>query len=81
MAATDYVIVESALARKIYLAKKIKSKNLMSSDRREVTDNEILGMFENYLRRYCEEHHTDTVEITKGGGTKIFTATLIDKEK
>lgn len=40
MAAKDYVFVESGLGT-IYLTKKTKTPNLMSQDRRVVTDDEI----------------------------------------
>lgn len=82
MAATDYEIVTGWL--NAYLTKKKKSvkkgAQTMSTDRRPVTDSEIIGLFEFYLRRWCEEHEgEDTVVITKNG-KKIFEATLLDKD-
>ena len=80
MAAKDYIFVESAFGN-VYLAKRTtRLKNVMSQDRRLVEDNEIIGMFEKYLRRFCEENGTDTFEVSTIGGKKIFEAKLIDKE-
>lgn len=52
----------------------------MSTDRRVIEDSEMIGLFEFYLRNYCDEHDTDTVVISNGDGKKIFEATLLDKE-
>ena len=79
MAAKDYIIVEGCLGT-VYLAKKTKTPNLMSADRRVITDNEIVGMFENYLRRFYDENNNDTLVITGDNGKKIFEAKLIDKD-
>lgn len=76
MAAKDYVFVTGWL--NVYLAKKINSKNIMSQDRRIVTDNEIIGLFEHYLRKYCEENKCNICEITDAEGKKIFSAELLD---
>ena len=78
MAAKDYVFVTGMVTP--YLAKKTKG-HVMSQDRRPVEDNEILGLFEFYLRKYCEEHNTRTVTISNADGKKIFSAQLIDIEK
>lgn len=81
MAATDYAIVAGWM--NAYLARKKKPTNkgpqTMSQDRRLITEGEMIGLFEFYLRNYCEEHKTDTVVISKDG-KKIFEATLFDKE-
>ena len=82
MAAKDYIIVEGMF--NAYLAKKNKptkkGPQTMSEDRRPITDAEIIGLFEFYLRKWCEEHEgEDTVVITNGDLEKIFTATLLDK--
>ena len=51
----------------------------MSSDRRIVTDNEIIGMFEFYLRKWVEENGDKTVTLTSSHGEPVFEATLIAK--
>lgn len=80
MAAKDYEIVTGWM--NAYLAKKKKTKNgVMSQDRRVIGDNEIIGLFEFYLRNWCKENEKDTVVITGGDGKKIFEATLLDKEE
>lgn len=84
MAANDYVIVAGWW--NAYLAKKKRpTKNglqTMSQDRRPITESEMIGLFEFYLRRWCEEHEgEDTVVITNSDGKKIFEATLLDKEE
>ena len=80
MAATDYIIVTGFA--NAYLARKKKPTNktrTMSQDRRPITDSEIIGLFEFYLRNWCDKHDSDTVFIT-GNGKRIFKATLLDKE-
>lgn len=82
MAATDNEIVSGWFNP--YLAKKKKTKSktkTMSQDRRIITDNEILGLFEFYLRRWCSINRKNTVVITNKSGKKLFEATLIDKEE
>lgn len=78
MSAKDYMIVEGCLGTP-YLAKKTKSNKLMSQDRRPVTDNEIIGLFENFLKRFCIENKSDTLEIADSDGSKIFTASIVGK--
>lgn len=82
MAATDYAIVtgwaNAYIARKKKPAK--KGMQTMSEDRRPITDNEIIGLFEFYLRNWCEENGDGTLVIKKGGKV-IFEATLLDKEE
>lgn len=73
MSAKDYVFVESGLGN-IYLAKETKSPNIMSQDRRIVTDAEIFGMMEHYLKRWCRENKTDTLVVTDTDGKEIFRA-------
>lgn len=76
MAAKDYIIVEGCLGT-VYLAKKIKSEKLISQDRRVITDNEIIGMFECYLKKFCDDNGTDTLVITGNNGKRIFEAKLL----
>jgi hypothetical protein len=52
----------------------------MSTDRRPLEEQEILYIFEHYLRHWCEEHETDTLSVTGEGGKVLFEATLKDKE-
>ena len=80
MAAKDYVFVTGW--SNAYLAKKKKSNSpTMSVDRRIIEDNEILGLFEFYLRKWCSEHKNSTVVITKPDGTPLFDATLLDRKE
>lgn len=78
MAAKDYVFQAGWL--NVYLAKKIKSKNLMSQDRRIVTDGEIIALFEHYLRKHCKENNCNFCEIRDKEGKRIFSAELLDCE-
>ena len=82
MAAKDYIIVTGW--QNAYLAKKKapakKGPQIMSADRRVIEDGEIIGLFEFYLRNWCEEHGEDTIVISKGG-KKIFEARLLDFNK
>lgn len=82
MAAKDYIIVTGWM--NAYLAKKKmptkKGPQTMSADRRVIEDSEIIGLFEFYLRNWCEEHGEDTIVISKGE-KKIFEARLLDFNK
>lgn len=53
----------------------------MSQDRRIVTDEEAIGIFEAYLRRYCKENNTDAVNITDSEGKLLFSAALNDRKE
>ena len=83
MAAKDYTF--GAGWKDIYLTKKTKPRNdglhIMSTDRRPLEEKEILYIFEHYLRRFCDENETDTLNVTGEGGKVLFTATLKDKEE
>ncbi len=84
MAVTDY---EFAIGwTNVYLAKEKKptKKGLqtMSQDRRAITEEEIIGLFEFYLRKWCDEHEgEDTMFIRSNDDKLIFKATLLDKEE
>ncbi len=52
MAAKDYEFVETIFGD-VYLAKRTKDPHVMSEDRRKVTDNELIGLFETLLRKKC----------------------------
>lgn len=77
MAAKDYVFQTGCFGT-VYLAKKTKSKTLMSQDRRPLTDTECIGIFESYLREWCENNKKNELVITAGDKV-IFEAKLIDK--
>ena len=83
MAATDYIIVTGIFNAYLAKAKKSTKRGLqtMSQDRRPITEVEIIGLFEFYLRNYCDENNTDTVIITNSDGKKIFEATLFAEER
>ena len=83
MAAKDYEIVLGR--RNAYFVKKKKvtgkGPQIMSMDRCTITDNNIIGLFEFYLRRWCDEHEgEDMVVISDLNGKKIFEAKLLDKK-
>lgn len=78
MAANDYEFVTGLLYP--YMAKKTKSNKTMSQDRRVVTDNEILGLFEFYLRRRFETDGSKKI-VVKRDGKVIFGAELLDVEE
>ena len=72
----DAVIYETAFG--VTIGYPTKTPYLMNEDNRQITDQEIIGMFENYLRRFCEENNNDTLEITNDSGKKLFEAKLLD---
>lgn len=76
MAAKDYVFVTGMVTP--YLARKTKGP-VMSQDRRPIEDSEILGLFEFYLRKWCEENKKDAVTICNIKGKMLFEAKLLDK--
>lgn len=83
MAAKDYTFGAGCFGT-VYLTKKTKPRkdglHLMSRDRRPLEEDEILYIFENFLRSWCEEHETDTLSVTGEGGKVLFEATLKDRE-
>ena len=79
MAAKDYSFQSGAFGT-IYLAKNNKSKTLMSSDRRVVTENELLGLFEHYVLNKCEKDRCKTFGVTNGNGEEIFELRLSQNE-
>jgi uncharacterized protein VirK/YbjX len=84
MAAKDYDIAIGVFNAYLVRKKKTSSKepNTMSMDRRPITEGEMIGLFEFYLRKWCEEHEgEDTLYITDENGKEIFKATLLDKEE
>ena len=79
MAAKDYSFQSGAFGT-IYLAKNNKSKILMSSDRRAITENELLGLFEHYVLNKCEKDKCKTFGVTNGDGEEIFEVKLSQNE-
>lgn len=77
MAAKDYVFQTGI--RNVYLAKKTKSKTLMSQDRRVVENNEIIALFEHYLTNFCIDNKAETLICKNSNGEVIFEATIKDK--
>lgn len=51
-----------------YIAKKNKSKDLMSQVRREITENEILGLIVWYSQNKFQEDNCDEYTITNSKG-------------
>lgn len=76
MSAKDYEIVTGLVTP--YLAKKTKG-HVMSQDRRPIEDNEILGLFEFYLRKWCAKNKRNTVTVFDEKGRMLFVAKLLDK--
>lgn len=56
-----------------YIAKRNKSKTLMSSVRREIKENEILGLIAWYSQQKFENDNCDEYTITNGNGTVELT--------
>ena len=79
MAAKDYSFQSGAFGT-VYLAKNNKSKRLMSSDRRAITENELLGLFEHYVLNKCEKDKCKTFGVTNGDGEEIFEVKLSQNE-
>lgn len=78
--ATDYTIVTGW--KNAYFAKKTKQHDIISQNKRVITDNEIIGLFEFYLRKWYESHKSDEIlEITNADGKKLFEAKLLDIPK
>lgn len=51
-----------------YIAKKNKSKDLMSQVRREITENEILGLVVWYSKNKFQDDNSDEYVITNSQG-------------
>lgn len=56
-----------------YIAKKNKSKDLMSQVRREITENEILGLIVWYSQQKFENDNCDEYTITNSEGAVELT--------
>ena len=81
MAAKDYTF--AAGWKDIYLTKKTKPRkdglHVMSTDRRQLDEQEILYVIENYLRMYCANNDTDEVTVTNDS-EPVFKMILLDKK-
>lgn len=77
MAANDYVF-EAGL-QNVYLAKKIDNQHFMSQDRRLVSNYEIIGLFEWYLRKFCVANKSQMLNITDENNEVIFEVTIKGK--
>ena len=70
MSAKDYQICPSIF--NAYIAKvSKKNPNLMTDDRREITEEEIANLIEWQFRRFCEENKTTKMRINNNGETVI----------
>ncbi|MEG1585978.1 MAG: hypothetical protein RR346_03810 [Bacteroidales bacterium] len=69
MALKDTVLVEGFFG--IYLAKPTKGDRI-PNDRRLITDNEIIGMFEHLLKKRCIAGECSSIVFTKADGDDIF---------
>ena len=56
-----------------YIAKRIKSNDLISDVRREITENEILGLIDWYSHNKFEKDKCDSYSITDGDGKVLLT--------
>lgn len=70
MSAKDYQICPAMF--KAYIAKvSKKNPDLMTDDRRVITEEEIANLIEWRFRRFCEENKTTTMYINNNGETII----------
>ena len=70
MSAKDYQICPALF--KAYIAKvSNRNPNLMTDDRREITDAEIMNLIGWRFRRFCEENKTTKMCININGETVI----------
>lgn len=70
MAAKDYEICPALF--NAFIAKVSKrDPNLMTDDRRIITDREIIGLIRWYLKRFCVKNNTDRVFINENDKTTI----------
>lgn len=59
--------------KSVYIAKRNKSNTIMSEVRREITENEILGLIDWYSQNKFEQDQTDEYTITNGDGKVLLT--------
>lgn len=82
MAAVDYEIVKNDFFA--FLSRKVKptsdGRHVLSRDNRVITSDEIIGLFEFYLKRWAYDHpESDTVVFTDFNGVRVFEAKLYQK--
>lgn len=82
MAANDYGFKSEN--NKIYLTKKLQNDKI-SKDKREITKNEIFGVFAYYLSELCRNNKTDTFTLSIGHNmafeVKLIDLPVIDKNE
>ena len=59
--------------KSVYIAKRNKSNTIMSEVRREITENEILGLIDWYSQNKFERDQTDEYTITDCDGKELLT--------
>lgn len=59
--------------KSVYIAKRNNSKTLMSSVRREIKENEILGLIVWYSQQKFENDKCEEYTVTNGNGTVELT--------
>lgn len=59
--------------KSVYIAKRNKSNTIMSEVRREITENEILGLIDWYSQNKFKQEQTDEYTITDGDGKILLT--------
>ena len=67
----DTVIVTGMASA--YIAKRNKNRLLISEVRREITDNEILGLIDWYSQNKFERDQCDSYNVTDGTGKVVLT--------
>lgn len=67
----DTIIVTSW--KSVYIAKRNKSNTIISEVRREITENEILGLIDWYSQKKFKQDQTDEYSITDGDGKVLLT--------
>ena len=65
----DTIIVTGCFSA--YIAKRNKSESLMSQVRREITENEILGLITWYSEQKFENDNCDEYDVVLGGKTVL----------
>ena len=64
--------------KSVYIAKRNKSNTIMSEVRREITENEILGLLVWYSNKKFDQDKTDEYTITDSDGKALLTVKKIE---